>query len=356
MRVYRGVCTYIWNDDKFPYASDDCQLVWFHIFTNPLSTSLGIFQASMEGLAADKNRNQAWPLERYRAAFEENLELGFIKYDADAHLISFPKYFALENTCNHPKSMNAVKSWGYHFNRLPESPLKLEVYQSLKELLEMKHEGKADGIEDGMRHAFAHAFVKPKGMAKGMASGMAKAMANGMPRAIQDTRDKKQDTKYKKQETINKIHKSEDSDEKKIKSCGDLSGSPPPKSALTWEAYASVYNRRYGTEPVRNQTVNAMLCKVVDKLGIDEAPQVAAFYVTHNGAFYVQKMHPVNLLLQDAEKLRTEWATGKKMTRLEAQSAEQRDAVQEQIERVGKMLGQAEPPPGTDQAKGAGTG
>lgn len=85
-------------------------------------------------------------------------------------------------------------------------------------------------------------------------------------------------------------------------------------SVETWKAYAKAYRSRYGVEPVRNKSVNAMLCKLVEKLGAEEAPAVAAFYVTHQGQFYVAKMHPVNLLVADAEKLRTEWATGWQMT------------------------------------------
>ena len=83
------------------------------------------------------------------------------------------------------------------------------------------------------------------------------------------------------------------------------------KSTAVWEAYALAYRERYGVEPVRNRSVNAMLGKLVDKLGADESPPVAAFYVTHRSSWYAEKMHPVNLLLQDAEKLRTEWATGR---------------------------------------------
>lgn len=86
---------------------------------------------------------------------------------------------------------------------------------------------------------------------------------------------------------------------------------PVRKSAATWEAYAGAYRTRYRVDPVRNRSVSAMLCKVVDKLGGEEAPLVAAFYVTHRSSWYAEKMHPVNLLLQDAEKLRTEWATGR---------------------------------------------
>lgn len=85
-------------------------------------------------------------------------------------------------------------------------------------------------------------------------------------------------------------------------------------SVETWKAYAEAYRKRYGVEPVRNKSVNSMLCKLVEKLGAEEAPAVAAFYVTHQGQFYVAKMHPVNLLLADAEKVRTEWATGRQVT------------------------------------------
>jgi hypothetical protein len=51
----------------------------------------------------------------------------------------------------------------------------------------------------------------------------------------------------------------------------------------------------------------------VDRLGAEEAPLVADFFLTHNDQYYVKKMHPVGLLLQDAEKLRTEWKTGNRM-------------------------------------------
>ncbi|MBU2769317.1 hypothetical protein HAP94_24950 [Acidithiobacillus ferrivorans] len=78
----------------------------------------------------------------------------------------------------------------------------------------------------------------------------------------------------------------------------------------TWNAYSQAYQRRYGTEPVRNQKVNSQLASFVKRLGQDESPAVAAFFVNHHGRFYVQGMHQVDLLLRDAEKLRTEWFTG----------------------------------------------
>lgn len=110
--------------------------------------------------------------------------------------------------------------------------------------------------------------------------------------------------------------------------------SPLLKSVMIWESYRKAYRGRYGADPVRNQTVNSILCRVVDKLGGIEAPEVASFYLTHNGHFYTQKMHPVNLLLADAEKLRTEWATNTKVTSSAVKNAEFKDNVVEQVKRI----------------------
>lgn len=112
------------------------------------------------------------------------------------------------------------------------------------------------------------------------------------------------------------------------------------KSGETWERYAKAYKGRYGADPVRNAPVSSMLCKLVDKLGADKAPHVAAFYVEHNNPFYVGKRHPVNLLLNDAEGLHTQWVTGIKATTGEAKNAERRDDARAQIERVKNMMGE----------------
>lgn len=109
------------------------------------------------------------------------------------------------------------------------------------------------------------------------------------------------------------------------------------KSVETWESYKNAYVKRYGVEPVRNQQGSAMLCKLIDKIGQD-APSVAAFYLTHNDQFYVRKRHPINLLLGDAEGLRTQWATGVKATSVEAKNAEVKDNVVEQVKRVEALM------------------
>jgi len=112
---------------------------------------------------------------------------------------------------------------------------------------------------------------------------------------------------------------------------------PNPVNSETWEAYSAAYAFRYGTGPVRNAAVNSHIANLVKRLGND-APQVAAFFLTHNDQWYVKKRHPTDALLKDAEGLHTQWKTGRKATGLEARSAEQKDSVGEQIKRVTAIM------------------
>lgn len=98
---------------------------------------------------------------------------------------------------------------------------------------------------------------------------------------------------------------------------------PEAPTVGTWKAYSQAYGVRYSVEPVRNATVNGQLANVVARLGAEEAPAVAAFYVRNNNSRYVSAGHSVGMLLMDAEKLRTEWATGRQTTATQARLADQ---------------------------------
>lgn len=91
----------------------------------------------------------------------------------------------------------------------------------------------------------------------------------------------------------------------------------------TWAAYAGEYRARYGIEPVRNAKVNSNVKDFVKRIGHDEAPGVAAFYVhSVSEAFVVRGCHALGTLLQNAEAYRTQWATGQAMTATRAQQAD----------------------------------
>ena len=94
---------------------------------------------------------------------------------------------------------------------------------------------------------------------------------------------------------------------------GNSKNATSAPTAEIWKAYSDEYYRRYGAEPVRNRTVNGQLAQVLKRLGAEDAPHVAAFYVSHTGSWYQAKGHSVGALLADCEKIRTEWATNKQM-------------------------------------------
>jgi hypothetical protein len=114
---------------------------------------------------------------------------------------------------------------------------------------------------------------------------------------------------------------------------------PTPETGPTWDAYSAAYLQRYSVNPVRNAKVNGMLANLVKRLGATESPLVAAWYLTHQGRNYVMKLHSVDLLVMDCEKLRTEWATSTQMT---ATRADQHDRTRTNYEAFAPLIAEAE--------------
>jgi hypothetical protein len=98
----------------------------------------------------------------------------------------------------------------------------------------------------------------------------------------------------------------------------------PGETTATWNAYAAAYAARYGEPPPRSAAANGMLTRFLKLIPREEAPEVAAFYLTCGERFYLVKMHPLNLLVADAVKLRTSWATGRRVTEHAAREADTR--------------------------------
>lgn len=106
-----------------------------------------------------------------------------------------------------------------------------------------------------------------------------------------------------------------------------------------WDSYAHAYGLRYQAAPIRNAKVNAQLAQFCKRVPLDEAPAIAAFYVAHNNAYYVRRGHAVEGLLADAEKLRTEWATNRRVTETQARQA---DRTQANGDVWGRLIAEAE--------------
>lgn len=83
------------------------------------------------------------------------------------------------------------------------------------------------------------------------------------------------------------------------------------KTHEAWCAYAIAYHGRHGAWPVWNATVAGQVSQFIDRVGAERAPRVAYHYVAKvQEPFVVKQMHPVKLLLSDAEKWATQCQTG----------------------------------------------
>lgn len=110
----------------------------------------------------------------------------------------------------------------------------------------------------------------------------------------------------------------------KVKSASAASRRPAQAEVgiEVWHAYASAFQIRYGVAPIRNAKVNGMLAQFLKRVPEGEAADIAAFYVGSNRGLYVSSKHCVDLLLRDAEGLRTEWATKRQGTDTEARQTD----------------------------------
>lgn len=98
------------------------------------------------------------------------------------------------------------------------------------------------------------------------------------------------------------------------------------KCREAWVAYKNAYHHRYGTDPIRNAKINALVKQLVQRLG-SESSGVAEYFVRNvNEAFVVRQMHDLGLLVGKAEMYRTQWATGQSMTNTRAQQIDQSQA------------------------------
>ena len=83
------------------------------------------------------------------------------------------------------------------------------------------------------------------------------------------------------------------------------------KSHKTWVAYAIAYHGRYKDWPLWNESVAGQIIKFIDKVGAERAPRIAVHYVRRvEEKFICDQLHPVGLLLRDAQKWATQQQTG----------------------------------------------
>lgn len=103
---------------------------------------------------------------------------------------------------------------------------------------------------------------------------------------------------------------------------------PPGYTKETFNAYKQAFLERYKFEPLKpNQKENGILTKFIKKVGLENAPAIAKFYVESNDKFYIQKAHSISTLLSQCESIRNIYLAGGIPSNSEIKSNEIRNSL-----------------------------
>ena len=144
-RRYRRVSTCIWNDRRFRELSIGGKLLFLYFLTTQFLTSLGAMRGSLEGVAAELGL----ALPKLGAYFREIEDRHMVQYDKAAGFVVLPNFLKH----NPPENPNVVKSWGGQLDLLPESPLKNELVERVRVLI--------DSLPPPFAEALPESFRKP---------------------------------------------------------------------------------------------------------------------------------------------------------------------------------------------------
>lgn len=293
MRDYGRVYSAFWQSPETRSFSEDGRTLALYMLTSPHANLIGCFRLP-DAYAAD---DLQWSSERVCEGFAELQAKGFVSRDEASKWVLIHKYIKWNAFENGNVAMAAQKA----FDQVPAIPLKALLAAALLEFGCHIKEPFANHLQTLVK-PFANPEPEPDPepiLIRSQNQNLSGTESFDPPPA-EDVPDPKPKAKRSPKE--------------------------PAPSAETWEAYSEAYRTRYGAEPVRNATVNGQLAQLVGRLGADEAPAVAAWYVSHQNRFYVGAGHSVGVLLRDCEKLRTEWATNRQVTATQAHQADKTQA------------------------------
>ena len=283
MRDYGRVFSAFWQSAEARSFSEDGRTMALYLLTSPHANLIGCYRLP-DAYAAD---DLQWSLERVSKGFAELQSKGFASRDNGTKWVFIHKYLLWNGFENGNVAIAAQKA----FDQVPAIPLKAALAMALLE------------FGNHLKEPFVkHLETLPK------------PFANPEP---EPEPDPEPILNQNPAGTVYVAPPAEDAPAA-VKLVKVAKPKEPSITADTWTAYAAAYELRYGTEPVRNASVNAKLSQFVGRVGGDEAPLIAAWFLNHRNSFYVQSGHSVGVLLRDCEKLRTEWATGRQVTQTQA--------------------------------------
>lgn len=255
MRDYGKVHTSFWTSQTTRLMSEDARTLAFYLITSPHGTISGVFRLP-DGYVCD---DLQWDAKRVEEGFAELLAKGFANRCETTKWVWINRHFEW----NKPENPNQLKSAAKIALSIPDECVWKQDFMRLN----------ADflGIECQPLPNPSETVSQPEAVTGTVSVTGDKSSAAEKPAAA-----------------------------------------PKPKNELakkTWDRYSAAYKHRYGVDPVRNQTVNSQVVNFCKRIG-EESPDVAAFFVTLDAAYYKNQLHSTGAMLKDAEKLRTQWATG----------------------------------------------
>jgi len=311
MREYGQIQIEFWSDPKVLRLSDQAKILMLYFVAGPHSNSLGCMRAPAGYIQDDLN----WDRDTVSTRCNELEEHGLIHRDQTTGWTLLPRYLKHNPPHNNSVSQNIRKL----FYKVPED---VEVYPQLVRAL-IEHGTK---LEEGFVQELEGVLTRCAHRAD---------TVSAREQDPEPEQDHDQEPEPERDAPTADPHQSSPRGETaQLPSAQSADGAPdsnPPQqqkhqgkeeNVATWEAYAEAYRQRYGVDPIRNAKVNTQIANFVKRVGKENAPHVAAFYVHHNGQFYVARGHQVGIMLNDAEKLYTEWASGRQMTAKAARDAD----------------------------------
>ncbi len=289
MRDYGRVYSSFWQSPEMRALPEDARTLALYLLTTPHGNLIGCFRLPDAYAAEDLQ----WPSERVGEGFRKLVDAGFLTRDEATKWVFIAKFLKWNSFENPNVARAALKA----FEQVPSLPLKSLLAQAILDFGAHISEEFRKGCE-----TLCERFRKPE----------------------------------PEPEPIRSRSRARTKPEPTSPAAADAAAVAP--TSAVWASYSGAYASKYGEPPVRNAKVNGQLAQFVARIGAEEAPAVAAFYLTHKNGLYINAMHPVDLLLRDAEKLRTEWATGRQVTRTQALQA---DKTQTNFNAFAPMLAEA---------------
>jgi hypothetical protein len=289
MRDYGKVHTSFWTSESIRPLSEDAKFMVLYLLTSPHGTISGVFRLPYGYMCDDLN----WIPERVKTTVAELLKNGFCNRCETTCWMWIIEHFKW----NKPENPNQKKSARKIVESIPDKCAWKHDFMRLNaEFLGIKYEHLSNPFET---------VSKPVTVTGAVIEAVTVPETAAVIVIAEKNATTAKDTELQS-------------------ACRE-----------TWKAYSDAYFDRYGVEPVRNAKVNANVKQLVQRLGHVESPHVAAFFVGSNNSYYTSRMHAVDCIVKDAEKLRTEWATGNRVTQ---SKAKQLDNSQNNLDSVGEAL------------------